>query len=136
MRKMWLRFPQMGPAILLCAGAASAITNGQPDGNRHPNVGGLVNDTQYSDGTWLYCSGTLISPTVFLTAAHCADDGSRVRITFDPAYEDGDKTYAGTFHADPAYPGPSAAAPAIAAALLDNPIKGIKPATLPEAGSL
>ena len=136
MQKIWLVFATMVTAILLCAGAASGITNGQPDGNRHPNVGGLVNDTQYSDGTWLYCSGTLISPTVFLTAAHCADDGSRVEVTFDPAYEDGDRTYAGTFYADPAYPGTSADSHDIAVVVLDNPIKGIKPASLPEADSL
>src|SRR4028119_1067858 len=107
MQKIWLVFASMVTAILLCAGAASAITSGQPDGNAHPNVGGLVNDTQYSDGTWIYCSGTLISPTVFLTAAHCADDGARVGVTFDTDYEAGDKVYYGTFSADPAYPGPS-----------------------------
>jgi hypothetical protein len=136
MRKVWLAFAMMATAVLLCAGAASAITNGQPDGNRHPNVGGLFNDTQYSDGTWLYCSGTLISPTVFLTAAHCGDDGTRVRVTFDPAYEGGDKTYAGTFHADPSYPGTSADSHGIAVVVFDNPIKGIKPAALPGADSL
>jgi secreted trypsin-like serine protease len=89
-------------AALISASPASAITNGSPDGNKRPNVGGLVAATAYSDGTWLYCSGTLISPTVFLTAAHCAE-GDRVRVTFDTAYVDGDKTYAGTFHGDPAY---------------------------------
>ncbi|CAA9435805.1 MAG: hypothetical protein AVDCRST_MAG03-3601 [uncultured Rubrobacteraceae bacterium] len=136
MRRASLLFAVVAVAVLVCAGAASAITNGQPDGDRHPNVGGLVNDTQYSDGTWLYCSGTLISPTVFLTAAHCADDGAGVRITFDPAYEDGDRTYAGTFHADPAYPGTSADSHDIAVVVLDNPIKGIKPAALPGADSL
>ena len=76
---------------LVTALPAAAITNGRVDGNRHPNVGGLVSPTQYSDGTWLYCSGTLISPTVFLTAAHCGTDGERVAVTFDAAYEDGDK---------------------------------------------
>ena len=136
MRRASFLFAVVAVAVLVCAGAASAITNGQPDGDRHPNVGGLVNDTQYSDGTWLYCSGTLISPTVFLTAAHCADDGARVRITFDPAYEDGDRTYAGTFHADPAYPGTSADSHDIAVVVLDNSIKGIKPAALPGADSL
>ncbi len=62
-------------ASLMAAGPAAAITDGTVDGNGHPNVGGLVSDTQYSDGTWIYCSGTLISPTVFLTAAHCGTEG-------------------------------------------------------------
>src|SRR6476619_8653980 len=91
-------------AALAAASPAAAITNGAPDGNGHPNVGGLVADHAYSDGTWLYCSGTLISPTVFLTAAHCAEGGDdRVRVTFSSAYQDGDTVYAGTFHGDPQY---------------------------------
>ena len=136
MRRVLLALAMMAVAVFMGAGVASAITNGQPDGNKHPNVGGLVNDSQYSDGTWIYCSGTLISPTVFLTAAHCGDDGTTVRVTFDPAYEDGDKTYTGTFYADPAYPGTSADSHDIAVVVFDKPIRGITPATLPEAGSL
>ncbi len=123
-------------AALITASPAAAITNGSPDGNRHPNVAGLVNDTQYPDGTWLYCSGTLISPTVVLTAAHCNDDGARTRVTFDPAYVDGDTTYSGTFHADPLYPGPTRDYHDIAVIVLDQPVTGITPATLPTAGSL
>ena len=57
----------------------------------------------YSDGTWLYCSGTLISQTIFLTAAHCGDDGEAVRVTFDTAYQAGDDIHSGTFRADPLY---------------------------------
>ena len=60
-------------AALTSVSSASAITFGTADGSAHPNVGGLVAPTAYSDGTWIYCSGTLISPTVFLTAAHCAE---------------------------------------------------------------
>jgi V8-like Glu-specific endopeptidase len=121
---------------LFIAAPAGAITNGVPDGNRHPNVGGLVSPTQYPDGTWLYCSGTLISPTVFLTAAHCAEDGERVGVTFDTAYEAGDKVYYGTFHADPLY-GQSQSDPHdIAVVVFDRAIKGIAPARLPTAGSL
>src|SRR4029079_7111030 len=93
-------------ACLCLAAPAGAITNGTAAGQDHPNVGGLVSPTQYSDGTWIYCSGTLISPTVFLTAAHCAE-GDRVGVTFDPDYVAGDKVYYGTFHADPLYPGPT-----------------------------
>jgi V8-like Glu-specific endopeptidase len=123
-------------AVLLPAAPAGAITNGTADGTGHPNVGGLVSPTQYSDGTWLYCSGTLISPTVFLTAAHCAEDGERVGVTFDPAYEAGDKVYYGTFQADPLYPGNSSDSHDIAVVVLDRAVKGIAPALLPEAGSL
>ena len=123
-------------AVLAPAPSAHAITYGVPDGGGHPSVGGLVSPTQYSDGTWIYCSGTLISPTVFLTAAHCAEDGERVAVTFDPAYQDGDKVYTGTFHADPAYNQSQSDPHDIAVVVFDKPVKGIEPATLPEAGSL
>jgi len=121
---------------LVTAAPAAAITNGTPDGGAHPNVGGLVSPTQYPDGTWIYCSGTLISPTIFLTAAHCAEDGERVLVTFDTAYEAGDKTYAGTFEADPAYNQSQSDPHDIAVVVLDKPVRGIEPAELPEAGSL
>src|SRR6476646_2347960 len=124
-------------AALALAAPAHAITNGTVDGNQHPNVGGLVAPHAYSDGTWLYCSGTLISPTVFLTAAHCAEGGGdRVRVTFSSAYQDGDTTYAGTFHGDPAYSQSQSDPHDIAVVVLDKAVKGITPATLPKAGAL
>jgi hypothetical protein len=121
---------------LVAAPSAAAIPNGEPDGQGHPNVGGLVAPEPYADGTWLYCSGTLIAPTVFLTAAHCGEDGERVRVTFDTAYEDGDRTYAGTFEADPLHPGSQSDPHDIAVVVLDRPVRGITPAPLPEADSL
>ncbi|MCW3021089.1 MAG: putative Peptidase and chymotrypsin precursor [Conexibacter sp.] len=122
-------------AALALPASAGAITDGTVDGGGHPNVGGLVSATQYSDGTWLYCSGTLISPTVFLTAAHCAE-GDRVGVTFDPAYQAGDAVFYGTWHADPQY-GKSQNDPHdIAVVVFGRPIKGIAPARLPAAGSL
>jgi secreted trypsin-like serine protease len=124
-------------ATLAVAGPATAITYGTADGNGHPNVGGLLAAQAYSDGTWIYCSGTLISPTVFLTAAHCDDGGDeRVRVTFSSAYKVGDPVYAGTFHADPAYPGPTSDPHDVAVVVFDKPVKGITPAALPKAGSL
>jgi V8-like Glu-specific endopeptidase len=122
-------------ATLILAAPAGAITNGTADGNGHPNVGGLVADQAYSDGTWIYCSGTLVSPTVFLTAAHCAE-GDRVRVTFSSAYQAGDTTYVGTWHADPAYNQSQSDPHDIAVVVLDKAVKGITPAKLPKSGSL
>jgi secreted trypsin-like serine protease len=48
---------------------ASAITDGELDGNGHPNVVLLVMDVGGQPA--FRCSGTLISPTVLLTAGHC-----------------------------------------------------------------
>ena len=124
-------------ATLAVAGRADAITYGTADGNRHPNVGGLLAAQAYSDGTWVDCSGTLISPTVFLTAAHCDNGGDeRVRVSFSSAYEVGDPVYAGTFHADPAYPGPTSDPHDVAVVVFDKPVRGITPAALPKPGSL
>src|SRR5215212_9023911 len=137
--ELWVR---RGLAVMLAISAvpfliltAQAITDGQADGNGHPNVGGLVAARAYSDGTWIYCSGTLISPTVFLTAAHCAED-ARVVVSFSSAYQDGDKTYTGTWHADPAYNQSQSDPHDIAVVVFDKEIKGIAPAKLPKAGSL
>lgn len=123
-------------ALLSLTSPAAAITYGQPDGSGHPNVGGLVSPTQYSDGTWLYCTGTLISPTVFLTAAHCDEGTARVTVTFDPDYQAGDKTYTGTWYADPLYNQAQSDPHDIAVVVFDKPVKGITPARLPAADSL
>lgn len=123
-------------AALSLAGPVAAITNGAPDGNGHPNVGGLVSPTQYSDGTWLYCSGTLISSTVFLTAAHCAEDAERVGVSFDTDYVAGDVVHYGTFRADPLYRQRQNDTHDIAVVEFDAPVAGITPAQLPAAGSL
>lgn len=126
-------------AVLTLAGAALAITYGTPDGNGHPNVGALLAPTQYSDGTWVTCTGTLIAPTIFLTAAHCDQGLSRVAVTFDSSYDASTgTTYWGTWHADPAYNKAQNDTHDLAVVVLDDDIaaKGITPALLPAAGSL
>lgn len=58
---------------LAITGNAHAITFGEPDGNAHPHVGTLL---FVQNGVGFFsCSGTLISPTVMLTAGHCVEGG-------------------------------------------------------------
>src|SRR3954447_25869667 len=123
-------------AVVLVAGAG-AITNGVPDGNGHPEVGALLAQQAFSDGTWEECTGTLISPTVFLTAAHCDEGVARVAVTFDSTYDaKTGKTYWGTWHADPAYNQAQSDPHDIAVVVLDKAVKGIAPARLPKSGQL
>jgi secreted trypsin-like serine protease len=120
-------------AVTFVAGA-QAITYGQADGGRHPEVGALVGT--FSDGTYPYCSGALISSTVFLTAAHCDIGTSRVSVTFDEQYTSSSKLYSGTFRANPGY-GQSQSDPAdVAVVVLDHAIRSVTPARLPTAGLL
>ena len=76
-------------AAAVVALPASAITDGSPDGDAHPYVGLMV--AQDGDGNPLWrCSGTLISPTLFLTAGHCTEaPAAHVEIWFDTDVQSG-----------------------------------------------
>jgi len=121
---------------------ASAVTFGQPDGNGHPNVGAMI--VQEPDGVkYLYCSGTLISPDVFLTAAHCTyfaaaygADPHNVWVTFDPVYDESATLHRGIYYLNPNYGHDMHDLHDVAVIILDEPIDDIEPATLPPAGLL
>ncbi len=134
-------------AIFLFASAspARAISYGVPDGNEHPNVGSMV--VRVGDDYYQWCSGTLISPTVFLTASHCTapldsifdeNPGSELLITFDPTISTSSTFYTGVWHTNPNYltangyddPGD------VAVVVLSTEPAGITPALLPTAGLL
>lgn len=69
------------------------IVNGTPTGSSlYPSVGALLFDYDGNgviDGDDEFCTGSLITPTVFLTAAHCIDtpwtsDASQWYVSFAP----------------------------------------------------
>jgi secreted trypsin-like serine protease len=135
-------------SLVLSVGSAGAITFGQPDGNLHPNVGALLADYDPdSPGPDILCSGTLIAPTVFLTAAHCtafleAEGISQVWVTFTPAYDEDSTSLAGLVAASSfvgnALFGSGGASDThdIAVVLFPQPLTGVTPAQLPTAGLL
>jgi secreted trypsin-like serine protease len=119
-----------------------AITFGQPDGDGHPNVGAMI--VQEPDGVkYLYCSGTLIAPDVFLSAAHCTAAAAYygaephdAYVTFDPVWDENATLHRGTYHLNPNYGHDSHDLNDVAVIILDEPITDIEPASLPEAGLL
>jgi secreted trypsin-like serine protease len=125
---------------------ASAITFGEADGNRHPNVGALVADwNPDSPGPDQFCTGTLVSPTLFLTAAHCMtgwEPGTQISVTFSPTYDEGSASPSGlvpvssyVIHENFAQPGGGADAYDIAIVTLATP-QSATPAQLPTLGQL
>ncbi len=118
---------------------AYAITYGEPDGNAHPWVGGMVAEYRQPGQKDLICSGTLIAPTVFLTAAHCTSyleslGISDVWVTFDAQFTATSTLYHGTMHTNPLYNQRQSDPEDIAVIVLDQAVTGITPAQLPAAG--
>jgi Trypsin len=139
MRRAVLLLATMALAILAASGVAQAIINGQPDGNRHPYVGWA------STEEWA-CSGTLISPTVFLTAGHCTElfeeGDSQVYVTFEPeadffpveldpdgVFDPGD-AHTGTAHTHPSWDG---FVYDVGVVILDEPVRMAQYGRLPTA---
>ena len=74
MRKRFLSVLLVAIMLVGVVASVGAITFGEPDNGAHPYVGTLL---FVQDGVGYYsCSGTLISPTVMLTAGHCVEGAS------------------------------------------------------------
>ena len=133
-------------AMTLTMGNAALAQTGDatPDGNGHPNVGAFL--LPRADGSLrIICSGTLVTPRVFLTASHCADAALSLGfpetwVTFDPNFgTDPDHNifrtpYHGRVILNPAYKAPYTND--VSLILLDAPVSGITPARLAPQGFL
>jgi hypothetical protein len=108
MRRVVLVLAMMALAILLATGVAQAIINGEPDrgSKAHPYVGAYV--AKFEGELLPVCSGTLISPRVFLTAGHCTqfevERNLPAYVSFDPTYKPGaSKLIKGTPYTHPKF---------------------------------
>ncbi len=126
--------------IFSVAGVAGAITDGELDGDNHPIVVLLVMDVE-NEPTYR-CSGTLLSPTVVLTAGHCASNypdpeytGIRIFTESDvdngennyPYCNDGDRNCveASEWAAHPDYPTGPFYQNDVGVVILSKPVEGI-----------
>jgi len=88
-------------AVLLASTApVMTVTNGRPDGNRHPYVGIALQAAPGGEG-YFVCTGSFISPTRFLTAAHCFDPALPALVS--PANQPPFPVVPGVVHNDPAW---------------------------------
>jgi secreted trypsin-like serine protease len=92
--------------VLVCSGIARAVTYGVPDLNEHPYVGlvALYNNNAEGDLEFVgRCSGTLLSPTVVLTAGHCTHVATRAKVWFDSVVDPASGSVMGTTHTHPGF---------------------------------
>lgn len=129
--------------VLFVFGISSvmAINYGDPDGNGHPYVGIMV--AKNADGNPLWrCSGTLISPTVYLTAGHCTESPAAiVEIWFEPEIVaglgwpfGGPTSVTGTPHTHPSYVPGAFFLYDLGVVVLDEPVVLSEYGALPQAG--
>ena len=120
---------------LATAAPTGAILDGRPD-TAHPYVGIMI--TVVHGQRVPVCSGFLVSPTVFVTAAHCVDAlGGTLPayVSFDQAFTASSVLRRGTAIANPAFQS-GGSAHEIALVLLDEEVTNRGYAELPRVGLL
>jgi secreted trypsin-like serine protease len=139
MRRFIVLVALVSGLVAALARPSDAVTNGQPDGNAHPNVGILVFELTREQG--LFCSGTLIAPSVFLTAGHCTAlleslGHPAAWVTFDSVLDlDAESLIPVTYTTHPEFD-PRTLKNDLGVAVLARPLAGVAPAELPPIGLL
>jgi secreted trypsin-like serine protease len=111
--------------VMLLPAPANAITGGRVDtGNTYPFVGLLA--FYDADGEYMHrCTGTLVSSTVVLTAAHCTEGTASAYAYFEirvpDDFRENPTGLAGTPHTNPAY-NPNTLANDVGVVILDDPV--------------
>lgn len=139
-------------ALLLLPSRAGAITYGSVDtNNTYSNTGAFIVKSPTTGNIYPICSGTLITPNVFLTASHCtqyftqelAPKGYTAYVSFDSSIPFGDLTSRKTnllavksVVTNPNYNQAQSDSGDIGALVLASNVKGITPAVLPPCGLL
>lgn len=101
--KMFLAVFSVLVLLAVAVSPAAAVTDGVPDGNGHPYVGLMVAYDAAGNALWR-CSGTLLSPTAFLTAGHCTEaPAASATVWFDADVQSLDACFNGKL-GDPCYP--------------------------------
>ena len=127
-----------GPAVDGDATSRAAITNGQLDGDGHPYVGTIA--VRQASGAWRqFCSGSLVSPNVYLTAGHCIVDRilgpglahGDYGVAFDAVFTPTSEVVTGTAWLHPMFPGVD-----IGVIVLDEARPELGVAALPATGLL
>jgi secreted trypsin-like serine protease len=133
----------LAAAALLAGAPALAVTDGELDGDGHPNVGLMVALDGAGNPLWR-CSGTLVSPRHYLTAGHCTYGATRVTIWFDADIDAGRPGNGypftgpvnGTPHTHPNFPTASFVVNDVGVVVLDADAGAPPYATLPRVGDL
>jgi len=146
MRKLLTVVAIVASLLLVTSDAALGQTgDAQPDGNAHPNVGAFLLPRLADGSLRIICSGTLVTPRVFLTASHCtafalSQGFTETWVTFDPnfgtdaAHDIFSTPYHGTIVHNSDYKQPYHSD--FSLILLDAPVTGITPATIAPIGFL
>jgi Trypsin len=103
LRRLMALFALLAAVLVLGAVPAGAITGNYTDDNIHPYVG-LIAFYDKNDAFTHRCSGSLLTPSVFLTAGHCTDattGATQARIWFE---QDAGVGFDGTNPAPSGYP--------------------------------